>query len=154
MPTYNPSDASNAWPEGNYEAAIEAVENKTSQKGNEMQVVSFRVYSKGGKDKAHREYFTFGPGALWKYQSLAKAIGQGEAFKAGNFDVADHIGKTLTIGFEVEESSEYGDQNRAGSYAVLELASENVKAKPQPVAASAPGAYDNVPAITDEDIPF
>lgn len=114
MTWYNPKDASKAFDEGWYPATIESTEMGKTKKGAPMQTVIFKVYG-GKRTISVREFFH--PASTWKYKGLARALGEGDNFDEGNFDAAKHRGKAVEIYLKVEESAEYGEQNRPFSFA-------------------------------------
>lgn len=146
MPSYNAQDASGAIPAGEYEAIIASVEDGYSKQGNEMQIVAFTVYTDRG-ERTIKEYFTFGPGALWKYRKVAEALGARDDFDNEQFDVSEYINAGLIVELEVEEDPEFGDKNRVMKY----LPPKRSGGKPQK--SSKPNA--TVPDDDDPDsIPF
>ena len=113
MSWYNPKDASSAIPEGWYNAIIEDISAGTTKKGQPMQIVAFRVY--GPREMVLKEYFH--AASLWKYKNLAKAFGKLAEFNAGQFDAANFRNKSLDVELAVEDSPEYGEQNRVKGFA-------------------------------------
>ena len=149
--SYNPKDAASAWDAGDYEASIVKVDEGTSgSSGAPMLTVTFKVYN-GDKERTLKDYIV-NPSTLFKLKKLAVALGEGVAFGLGKFDPGDHINANLMLTLAVEESDEYGDQNKIKGYKPL---SRQPAARPAPrvpatLPASAPGAFD----IADKDIPF
>lgn len=145
---YDPSQASSAWPAGGYEATIEKVEESLSkEKKDPMLIITFKVYGMpGGPTKGQtislKEYITAPPpdsgrkGSLWKLKVLADTLGLGEKFKTKTLRPKELNGKNLIVNLTVEESQQYGDQNRIDSYAKLERLTAVA------------------PAEVDEEVPF
>jgi len=127
MSWYDPKDASSAIEAGWYNAVIEAVEAKHSDKVGAMQKVAFRVY--GSREVVVYEYFH--AKSLWKYKALAKAFGKAVEFNAGQFDAADFINANIDVELIVKDSPEYGEQNNIAAFAPDGERSEGPKAKPQ-----------------------
>lgn len=144
---YNPKDASSAIPPGWYNATIESTEDRQTKKGDDMQVVTFRVY--GTREITVKEFFH--PASLWKYKALAKALGQLPEFNQASFDAADFLRKSIDIELLVEDSPEYGEQNRIKAFAP-----DGEKAGVSPRPPSSQGGF--VPpadaTIDHDDIPF
>jgi Protein of unknown function (DUF669) len=140
---YNPKDASSCLPKGEYPAVIDHVESKTSKAGNEMDVVTFRVYPDNGREILVDDYIV-NPSTLFKLKKIAVALGKKQDFEAGTFQVADHLQSNLTVLLDVEESDEFGDQNKVKGY----------KAHSLPAAAVAVGAVAKAGPLKDDNIPF
>ena len=105
---YNPKDASTVLPAGEYDATLTAVINTddtggplTSKKGEDMEKIVFTVYS----DKGERRLTDFIVSSVvaWKYGVLSKALGHKDAFDAGTFDPANHLGENVRLVLEVED---------------------------------------------------
>lgn len=148
---YDPKDAANALPEGDYDAVLASVESKESKSGNQMEVWTFDIYPPEGATKKVKEYVT--AKAAFKIRDLAKALGQSDLFKAGKFQAEDYIDSKLKLELIVEESPEYGDQNRIKKY----LPPATSKARPSTPATSSkakPKSDPNDPRIDHDSIPF
>lgn len=149
MSWYNPKDASSAIPEGWYNATIEDIEMKKTKKGADMQVVTFRVY--GPREIVVKEFFH--AASLWKYKGLAKALGKLPEFNARQFDAADFRNKCIDIELTVEDSTEYGEQNRIKGFAADgEHSGGSSAPRPAPAAGGGFPIGDN--SIGEDDIPF
>ena len=119
---YNPKDAAGkVLPAGDYPASIYAVTSTDSEgrqlvskKGEDKERVTFEVYHDGGVKYVNQDFTAVS--MLFMYRKLAKAIGQDEAFKAATFEATNHIGTNLVLSIEVEESDQYGDQNRIKAF--------------------------------------
>lgn len=154
MGWYDPKDANQCIPAGEYEATIKSATKLTkdgdplvSKAGEPMQKVVFEVYTDAG-NRFISQYFT-ARSMIWMYKRLAQAIGQESQFKAGSFDAEDHIGAGLTLVLEVEENDQYGDQNQIKAFKPLARGGQaSAQAKPSPAK-----SYGASP-ITDSDVPF
>jgi len=165
---YDPKDASNVIPEGDYEASIKAVKDfVTDQQGNtrkmttrdgqyDMLQVEFEVYMPSGTTRKHWAYYAASPKALWRYQQLAKAIGQGEAFKNKQFNVADHIGANLKLSLVIEDNPQYGEQNQISAHApsAMTASATPTQAPAQPPRSVAAGNRPQGGGIAPDDLPF
>lgn len=151
---YEPKDASNAIPAGTYESTILRVEDQDnfgnplrSKKGEDMERVVFEVYTENGT-RTYSQLFT-AKSMLWLYRKLAKAIGQGDAFAAGTFQAGSHIGASLRLKLTVEDSPEYGEQNRVEEFMEAERrsapAAKAAKPPARASAAKAPPPEDDPP---------
>jgi hypothetical protein len=135
---YDPKQASNAWPEGEYEASIEKVEESISKKNSDpMLIVHVQVYGTGptvGQKQTINEYITAPApgsgrkGSLFKLKAIATAVGMLEQFKAKTLKPKTLVGKTVLVKLSVEEDPQFGDKNRIDSYAKLERLSAKVAA--------------------------
>jgi Protein of unknown function (DUF669) len=146
---YDPEMASSAWPAGSYEATITKTEESLSKKFSDpMLIVSYKIYggpagpTKGKVREDLKDYITAPPreaertGSLFKLKAIAQALGAYEKFKGKTLKPKnDLVGKNLIVNLTVEESAQFGDQNRIESYGKLDR---------QPVAAGA----------EDDDVPF
>lgn len=138
-------------PAGVYDASIKAYtetredgSEMTTKNGDPMCRVRFEVYV-GDQTRTLSDYFIGGK-MIWRYKRLAQAIGQEDAFKAETFSAENHIGENLRIELAVEESDEYGEQNRITKFmpkatgAAAKAPAKQATGKPEP--------------ITADDIPF
>lgn len=166
---YDPKQAASCWPEGDYAAVLELVEDKVSKAGNDMQVWTIRIYNDAGNERTIKEYVT--ASSAFKLRQLAGALGKNAEFKAGKFQADDHIGSGFTAGIIIEAGGgEYDDQNKIGKYkssGTTEAPSipttprpttrtgavaGSLKAKAKAQTVTSPISDDEV--IKDEDIPF
>ena len=109
---YNPKDATTTWPDGDYDAEIVKVEEKQSSKGNDMAVVTYKVYNDEGKTRLVTDYIVI-PAALFKLKQLAGALGQQAAFDAETFQPGDHVGAGVRVELRTEAGDgQYEDKNR------------------------------------------
>ena len=144
---YDPEQATNAWPAGQFEAAIIKVEEDLSKKtGDPMLKVSIEIYGTGkttGQKTTIVEYITAPPpgsgrkGSLFKLKSIAAAVGLVEKFKAKTLKPKELVGKTMLVDVEIEEDPKFGDKNVITSFGKLERLSKVV------------GGDDS-----DEEVPF
>jgi hypothetical protein len=146
MSWYDPKDASDTIPEGWYSAVIESVKNAVSKNsGRDQQVVQYRVY--GPREMVLSDYYQ--AATLWKYKQLAKALGQEAEFVAGTFDAKDFLRKSIDVELVIEDSAQYGEQNRIKGFAPD---GEQAGAKPS-FSASRPSSTKGE-TIDHDDIPF
>lgn len=159
---YDPKDASNALPAGQYAASIKSTTEQDkdgqqliSKKSREpMQLVTFEVYQNDGPTRQVRQYFT-NKSMLWLYRKLAHALGQADAFSDGKFNAQDHIGANLVLDLDVESNS-FGEQNVIVEFLPKKGGAAPVAAKTGYAAARekpTPSTGGHVP-VTEEDIPF
>jgi hypothetical protein len=117
--TYNPKDAVRVWPEADYQAVLEKVEDKTSKEkldgsgGNPMQVLTWTVYNDAGKTQTIQDYIVI-PAALFKLRQLAIALGKRAEFDAGKFQADDQIGCNVMAHLTIEENPGFDDKNKIG----------------------------------------
>ena len=104
-----------------------------------MIVIYYRVYAPRGEYEV-KDYIT--ETMAWKLKRLAKAIGAEASFLKYEFFAKDYVGRNLTLVLKVEESDEYGDQNRVKAYkpfiGTVPAASAPMSARPQQVDESIP----------------
>lgn len=150
MGRYNPEDAAGkCWPEGEYDATISDVVEMESKSGKPMDKVTFEMY-RGGESKLHTEYFVLEGAATWRYKVLAAALGQKEAFNDGTFAAKTYTGRRVRVELTIEESDQYGDQNRIGK--ILKPTEAGGESRPAKAAAPATGAAEG--KVDPDDIPF
>lgn len=137
MIKYDPKDAVLCLPEGDYMATIEAVEEKVSQSGNDMHVITYTVYS-GEKSVRVVDYIPY-PTMTWRLKRLAQALGQEAQFKAGKFDPEAYIGSNVTVTLEIQSQAGYDDKNRIKAWSAATVT------KPSAIAAEALPADDDLP---------
>lgn len=135
MIKYNPADAVLCLPEGDYMATIAEVEERVSQSGNDMHVITYTVYA-GERQVRIVDYIPY-PSMTWRLKRLAQALGNEDAFKSGKFDPSECIGSNVIVTLEVQKQDGYDDKNRIKAWSVYSTA---------PVAVA--------PAAADDDLPF
>lgn len=159
MLEYNAKDAvTEPWPAGNYPAVLAAVEEKQSKSsGAWMYVVTFNVYS-GAKARSLKSYMVLGKPFMLRALSLG--LGAYDEFKADRFDPARYLNDNVTLTLAVEDSPEYGAQNKitgfiakgeaAATPAIPAAAMKAAKSAPHtPAAMREPGDDER-----DPEIPF
>lgn len=130
---YNPDDVT--FPEGLYDAELSAVE-KTSKGGNQMIVVTAKVYS-GEKSQLVNDYFVEGlQSSLTRLAKLSKVIGH--KFESGDVKPEDIQGKNVKVFLKVHDDENYGKQNKISRYEPL----------------SAVGDAKQTDGTVDDGIPF
>lgn len=112
---YNPKDAVQCLPEGEYDAVLVAVAEKTSKAGNSMLALEWSVY--GDSKNPTVKDFVVNPHSIYRLRLIARAMGKGEEFEAGKFNLADHIQERIRVKLKVEEQEGgFDDQNRIHAY--------------------------------------
>jgi len=115
---YNPADAVNILPAGEYEAVLAKVEDKTSKKGNEMQVLTWQVFAADGKCVNVTDYIV-NPSTLFKLKKLAKAVGRLPEFEAGAFQAEQVVDCNIIVDVGIDSQPGFDDKNVIGNYKVL-----------------------------------
>lgn len=113
---FDPSEADSNVPAGQYDISIEGCEirrGKTS--GTQYAALSLRVYGPDREVEINDNVMLEGRGTF-RLKNLMLACGLRQQFEAGNFEPNDVIGKSLSAELEVEQSDQYGDQNRVKKY--------------------------------------
>lgn len=132
MIDYNPKDAVQVWPEGEYEATLAKVEDTTSKRkpdgsgGNPMQVWTFEVYHSDGRQQLISDYVVV-PAATFKIKQLAIALDKRADFDAGTFQAEDYIGVSVVLALAVAQQEGFDDKNKVGKI--------KPAGKPEPAAA-------------------
>jgi hypothetical protein len=176
MFTYDPKQASNAWPIKNddgrpivFDAAIKSVKEGISKKsGGEMLTISFTVWNEDGKTKTIDDYIT--AKAVFKLKQIAKALGRSAEFDAGSFDLENYVGSSVSVHLKIEE---YNGEDSNKIDKVFAASTDSTPAAPspapspepppakQPISAFRPPKREAVtspisddPHFADADIPF
>lgn len=151
---YRAKDASNAIEAGTYQASIKAVISAKDdgsplrdKNGYDMLKIVYDVYV-GDRTRAFTEYQSASPVSLWRYAKLADALGARAEFKAETFDVSDYIGRNLILELTVQDSEQYGEQNRVKSYGQV----GTPKTEPAQTKSSSNRPIPSI--VHDDDIPF
>ena len=142
---YDPKEAIECLPEGQYEATVTETQESVSKKGDPMIVVTLTIYKPTGGEKTIKDWIV---APWWKLKKLAKACGRLAEFEGGEFRDGQYVGSTLMVDLEVESSDKYGDQNRIVAYSPVERKS----AAAGPVRSAAKPSVNS--EITSDDIPF
>lgn len=135
---YNPKDARECLPEGEYDAEITTVAEKTSKAGNPMLEVTLSAMQ-NGRPWPVREYIV-NPATLYKLKQIARALGCLQEFEEGRFDLQDHVGRVVKVVLSVEVQPGYQDKNQVKSYREASFV---------PVGSTKPSGNDQ-----SDDIPF
>lgn len=98
-------------PDGEYVASVVSCKEKTSQNGNAMFEMAYKV--EGGEHDGRQIFdnLTFTPKAMGMVKSKLIALGFPKDF-AGEVSAEELIGLTCIIVVNTEKSEEYGDRNR------------------------------------------
>jgi len=142
MGWYDPQDAVTVADEGWYPAVIESVTMGQTKKGAPMETVAFRVYTPK-REMVIKDYFH--PQNLWKYKKLAAALGQAEQFAGGVFAAGDFKGKGFEAELIIEDSAQYGEQNKIRGFSFTGVNTAGV---------SGVSAHNKSTDIGKDDIPF
>lgn len=113
---YDPKDAVQVWPAGDYNATLSKVEEKTSKSsGNEMEVWTWEVFNEDGRTQIISDYVVM-PAATFKVKQLARALGREEEFEQSQFQAEDNIGADVVVELVIESSTGFDDKNKAKKY--------------------------------------
>jgi hypothetical protein len=159
---YNPTDCNECWPEGDYEAVLEKVEDKRSKAGNDMQELTWKVYRSDGRTQQVYDYIVV-PAGLFKLKGMARAWGKTAEFDGGTFQADDHLDESLVVKLIVEKQDGYADKNRIVAYKPLVRSTVGITQAPaapsRPAGGNGPATVPYTPGPapvggSDEDIPF
>jgi hypothetical protein len=122
-------------PDGWYEATVFRTKIRTSQAGNSMQQVLYKVYLSDGSERVVSDFYVDHPKALWKYGKLASSLNASERFKDGNFDADGYTGDPIWIKLGVnDDRPEYNEVvDMAPRKVQGEVARAAAKMKPDPI---------------------
>ena len=106
------------FPDGEYAFDILTAEEKTSKAGNEMLVLTLKVFGPEGKTKLVNDYLMDGTMAF-KLRHCAVATGNEEHYTAGNLEPAQFIHKTGHVVLKTRAAKgDYAAQNVIADYVV------------------------------------
>ncbi len=156
---YDPKDASNCLPEGEYPATLEKLVDTddqgnplTSRKtGYPMEYIVWRVYPPEGSERVLRQYITQNT-AAWRYSEISKAAGEKAVaeFKAGTFDPSNYVGENFTLALSKQDGPN-GEQNNIDKVLASSLGAAKPKASGAKQAQKTAAAGG---AMSPDDIPF
>lgn len=113
MSWYDPKDATETIPEGEYDAAIHFAEHGVSKsKGRPQCKVGITIY--GPREIKVYDYLS--PDAVWKIKQFAVSLGKRDVFDSGDFNPVDYVNHNVRVKVKIEESDQYGDQNKIVKY--------------------------------------
>ena len=156
MKWYDPKDARRCFPEADYDAVVEKCEpHEAKSSGNHGRKLALRVYH-GESSMVLTDYLMAGEKAAWKIKEFAKAIGQVEMFDTGEFDPMNFIGANVRVSLKIEDSSEYGEQNKIGKYLPPVAGAKPIAPRPAPPTPRPSAGKINTghAPMTDDQIPF
>lgn len=109
-------ELSNLFEEGTYDAEIVKAEEATSSKGNDMIVVTLRVYDGAGSSKFVTDYLM--DKIPYKLKHICKACDLLPDYENGTIDAAKFVGKSVKIKLNIQEDKEnkYPDKNIIKDY--------------------------------------
>jgi len=114
--TYDPADAVTVLPEGEYNAVLEKYEEKLSKKGNQMGVLTWKVFDDASERTPFVTDYIAVPAFVWKLKKLAKSLGREQDFKDGKFQPEDFVGTSTRVFIGVDKQEGYDDKNVIESY--------------------------------------
>lgn len=126
---YNPKDASGCLEKGTYDAELTSVEEKKSKSGSDMLAIVWTVPF-NGKDYAVKDYIV--ASNLFKLKNIAQAWGMFREFEERQFDLAEHIHRSISIRLDVDSNPIYGDKNSIVGYAAASGPVMTQQAPPAP----------------------
>ena len=105
-------------PEGQYPFEISQAEEKLSKAGNEMIVLTVRVYKPDGTFNLVTDYLM--ESMAYKLRHCAEACGLVERYESGELDETLFVGKTgtLKLGIQKDKTGQYADRNSVKDYIV------------------------------------
>lgn len=143
-------------PAGEYDFEVAEAEDKTSKNGNEMIELQLRVFGEDGGARMVKDWLL--PTFELKLNRFCRAVGLSDAYETGTLDAfaCKQMSGKLKLG--VEDSAEYGKQNRVKDYVAPEIAPEefNQDDPGPPTPKGVPAAQTRAAraAGQDDDIPF
>lgn len=101
-------------PEGDYPFEISAAEAKKSKKGNDMMVLTVRVYKPDGKFLLVTDYLM--EALLYKLLHCCQACGLEDQYNKGELSPEMFIGKTGMLKLKIDPEGDYPAKNSVKDY--------------------------------------
>lgn len=137
----------NLLPEGEYGFEISGAEEKISKAGNEMIVLTVRIFKPDGSFQIITDYLM--EALAFKLRHAADACGLTHEYETGILAAENFIGKTgmLKLKIQKDKNGEYPDKNTVGDYIVPKDGAPAVKPKGSNAAAETEddGLEDKIP---------
>lgn len=116
-------------PEGEYGFEISGAEEKISKAGNDMIVLTVRVFKDDGSFILVTDYLL--ESIMYKINHACKACGLFDKYELGELSARDFIGKTghLKLVIQKDKNGEYPDKNSIKDYIVPKEGEKPVKPK-------------------------
>lgn len=114
---YDPKDAVQCWPAGEYPGELTKVEEKRSKVkpdgtgGNPMEVWTFVTYNGTSAQQLISDYVVI-PAATFKIKQLAEALGKKAEFEAGEFQAENYIGAGVMLDLIIDKQDGFDDKNK------------------------------------------
>lgn len=105
-------------PAGEYAFTISGAEEKVSKKGNDMIVLTVRVFKPDGSFVLVTDYLT--DAMMYKILHLCEAVGLSDKYDSGLLEPEDFIGKEglLKLKIQKDTTGDYPDKNTIADYAI------------------------------------
>lgn len=110
-------------PEGEYSFEVSGAEAAQSKKGNDMIVLTVRVYKPDGSFVLVTDYLL--EAMLYKLLHFCQAVGLEEKYNQGILDANDCIGKTGVLKLKIDPEGDYPAKNSIKDYVVGEKSNIN-----------------------------
>lgn len=154
-------DAAGCLPKGEYDAVVATATEKTSKAGNPMIEVELTVYGQGGAEIKVRDWLIGNESGQRKIQRFCKSADLWETYQAGELCADSCIGLNVSVKLGVQDSEEYGPQNRVSDYVPRKAVSSPAKppekldgVAPEQRAKAGTGRKDPAKPPGGDDIPF
>lgn len=118
------AEVANVWPKGEYNAVVESAKEQQSKKGNEMIVLSVKVYHDDGRALVLNDYLM--DALAYKVRHFCVAAGLLPKYEAGTLTPDDCVEKGVKVRLKIDpEKDGYPPKNSISDYVVA-------KDKPEP----------------------
>lgn len=142
--SFTPVNELDLFPDGDYDAVVLRAEEGKSQKGNNMLILTLRVYHPTGQSKLVTDYLIDLESVAWKTRHFCETAWLD--YDAGTIEAEDIRDANVRVRVETEAAQNgYPAKNKVKDY----LAKPDKSAAPQP---STPASQPFV--ATNDDIPF
>ncbi len=130
---------------GTYDFEIIEAKDAVSKKGNDMIALKMRVFSSDQGERTVRDWLM--PSMGFKLKHFADTTGLTAAYDAGTLDAENCQGRSGKVILAIEDSEQYGPQNKVKDY-------EKTKAAAEPAMTPVAPPAIRKPAASNETIPF
>lgn len=130
---------------GTYDFEILEAKEAVSKKGNDMIALKLRVFSNDQGERTVRDWLM--PSMGFKLKHFSDTTGLSASYDAGTLSAEDCQGRTGKVILAIEDSEQYGPQNKVKDY-------EKTKATEPALTPAVPPAIRKPAAAKEDEIPF
>ena len=142
-------------PDGDYGFEVAAAEDAVSKSGNEMVVLTLKVFDEDDGARTIKDYLVATDGGMRKVRGFAVACGLLAEYEAGSLEADDMIGRAGKVKIRTDKNPGYEPKNGVAFYLDRDKQSFNGSSPRSPVRMPISNHSDNQrPGDLDDEIPF